>query len=270
MLHRLFISADIEGTCGIAHWDETELGKPDYTPFRQQMTREVNAACLGALESGAEDILIKDAHDSARNLMPEMLPEQIQIFRGWGSDIHSMMSGIDGSFTGAFFTGYHSSSNTDTNPLSHTMNTQNISITINGIQTSEMLINLYAAALYDVPVLMITGDLGVCEQAKRISPNIFTVPVSQGRGNGSISIHPNVALKRIQETAKTAFEEGIAHPERFAVSLPNKFDVEVSFVQHNKARRASFYPGVRQTGPRSVRFSSDAYYDVLRFFMFCL
>ena len=27
MISRVFISADIEGTCGIAHWDETELGK---------------------------------------------------------------------------------------------------------------------------------------------------------------------------------------------------------------------------------------------------
>lgn len=270
MIHRLFISSDIEGTCGIAHWDETQLGKPDYTPFREQMTREVCAACEGALAAGAEDILIKDAHDSARNLLPEKLPEQIQIFRGWGSDIHSMMSGIDSSFSGAFFTGYHSSSNTDTNPLSHTMNTQNISITINGIQTSEMLINLYAAAMYDVPVFMITGDLGVCEQAKRISPNIFTVPVSQGRGNGSISIHPNAAVQRIRDTSREAFAAGIAHPERFTVDLPNKFDVEVSFIQHFKARRASFYPGVRSIGPRTVQFSSDAYYDVLRFFMFCL
>lgn len=38
MLNRIFLSADIEGTCGIAHWDETELGKPDYEPFRHQMT----------------------------------------------------------------------------------------------------------------------------------------------------------------------------------------------------------------------------------------
>ena len=29
MISRVFISADIEGTCGIAHWDETELGKPE-------------------------------------------------------------------------------------------------------------------------------------------------------------------------------------------------------------------------------------------------
>ena len=64
--------------------------------------------------------------------------------------------------------------------------------------------------------------------------------------------------------------EGIANPDQFKIEMPNKFDVEVEFVKHAKARRASFYPGVRQTGARTVVFSSDAYYDVLRFFMFCL
>ena len=39
MLNRIFLSADIEGTCGIAHWDETELGKPDYEPFRHQAVK---------------------------------------------------------------------------------------------------------------------------------------------------------------------------------------------------------------------------------------
>ena len=133
MLDRIFISSDIEGTCGICHWDETELGKAEYEPFRRQMTAEVAAACEGAIAGGCDDILIKDAHDSARNLLPAELPEKIQIFRGWGSDIHSMMSGIDASFAGAIFTGYHSPSNFDTSPLAHTMNTQNCSIKINGI-----------------------------------------------------------------------------------------------------------------------------------------
>lgn len=105
MLNRIFLSADIEGTCGIAHWDETELGKPDYEPFRRQMTREVAAACEGAFAAGCEDLLIKDAHDSARNLIPAELPERVSIFRGWGSDIHSMMSGIDASFAGRNFHG---------------------------------------------------------------------------------------------------------------------------------------------------------------------
>ena len=47
----LFISSDIEGTCGIAAWSETEPGRPDgdYAYFKQQMSREVAAACRGAL-----------------------------------------------------------------------------------------------------------------------------------------------------------------------------------------------------------------------------
>lgn len=270
MINRIFISADIEGTCGIAHWDETELGKGEYEYFRRQMTAEVAAACEGAQAGGSDGITIKDAHDSARNLIPASLPEGIEIFRGWGSDIHSMMSGIDSSFCGAIFTGYHSSSNTDTSPLSHTMNLNNTSVTINGIQASEMLINAFTAAYYDVPLLLVTGDLGVCEQAKRLNPNIVTVPVQRGRGNGTISIHPAEAVRRIREAAETAVREGIKNPDSFRIDLPNKFDVEVEFRQHQHARRASFYPGVRQTAPRKVLFSSDAYYDVLRFFMFCL
>lgn len=270
MLNRIFISSDIEGTCGIAHWDETTLGKADYEPFRRQMTREVAAACEGAQAGGADDILIKDAHDSARNLLPDELPQGVQIFRGWGSDIHSMMSGIDASFAGVIFTGYHSSSNTDDSPLAHTMNLENTSVRINGIQASEMVINAFVAAYYDVPLLMVTGDVGVCEAAKRINPSIVTVPVCRGCGNGSISIHPQKAVQRIRRAAEAAVNEGIAHPEKFHIDLPNKFDVEVEFVKHSKARRASFYPGVRKLGPRTVGFSSDAYYEVLRFFLFCL
>ena len=270
MLDRIFISSDIEGTCGICHWDETELGKADYEPYRRQMTAEVAAACEGALAAGCDDLFVKDAHDSARNLIPANLPQQIQIFRGWGSDIHSMMSGIDASFAGAMFTGYHSSSNMDTSPLAHTMNTQNCSVKINGIQGSEMVINAFVCAMYDVPLLMVTGDVGVCEQAKRLNPNIFTVPVQRGRGNGTISIHPAEAVRRIRETAEKAVREGLANPDKFRVEQPNKFDVEVEFKHHSKARRASFYPGVRKISDTKVMFSSDAYYDVLRFFMFCL
>ena len=72
---QIYISADIEGTCGIADWSETERKTmDDYRPFQQQMTREVAAACAGAVAAGAEDILLKDAHDTARNIDPTALP----------------------------------------------------------------------------------------------------------------------------------------------------------------------------------------------------
>ena len=99
----LFISSDIEGTCGIAAWSETEPGRPDgdYAYFKQQMSREVAAACRGALAAGGERILVKDAHDSARNIDPSVLPEEVQINRGWACDVYSMMSGIQHGVWGA-------------------------------------------------------------------------------------------------------------------------------------------------------------------------
>jgi len=79
---QIYISADIEGTCGIADWSETERKTmDDYRPFQQQMTREVAAACAGAVAAGAEDILLKDAHDTARNLLQlrlRLVPQDTQ------------------------------------------------------------------------------------------------------------------------------------------------------------------------------------------------
>ena len=51
-MKKIFISSDFEGTAGVTHWDETEHGKHLYEHFAQQMTREVVAACEGALAAG--------------------------------------------------------------------------------------------------------------------------------------------------------------------------------------------------------------------------
>ena len=65
---KVYISVDIEGITGVTSWDETELNHPDHKAAALQMTREMLAACEGAIAAGATEILIKDAHDSARNM----------------------------------------------------------------------------------------------------------------------------------------------------------------------------------------------------------
>ena len=44
-------------------------------------------------------------------------------------------------------------------------------------------------------------------------------------------IHRAEAVKRIREKAEMAVADGIAHPEKFAVALPNNFDVEVEICE---------------------------------------
>ena len=104
----LFFSCDIEGVSGAAAWGQLAPGTPELQALCGQMTREVAAACRGALAAGGERILVKDAHDSARNIDPSVLPEEVQINRGWAGDVYSMMSGIQhGDWDAAVFTGYH-------------------------------------------------------------------------------------------------------------------------------------------------------------------
>ncbi len=86
---KVFMSIDIEGINGICCWDETEADTSRYNEFKQELQREVNAACRGAIEAGATEILIKDAHDSARNLSILDLPKRSLNFFVVGKEHHA-------------------------------------------------------------------------------------------------------------------------------------------------------------------------------------
>ena len=55
---KVYISADIEGVTNVTNWDETELYHDAHAAAKKQMTREVLAACRGALAAGAEEIVV--------------------------------------------------------------------------------------------------------------------------------------------------------------------------------------------------------------------
>ena len=265
---KIFVSADIEGTTGIVHWDETEKNHPDWKYFSEQMSREVAAACKGAIDAGCEDIIVKDAHDSARNIDPRALPECVRLHRGWAGLPGSMMMCLDESFDGCVFTGYHSGAGWGTSPLSHTMNLGNCYVKINGQRVSEMAINGMQAAYYGVPLLCVTGDKGICDAAKAANPNIETVAVNEGFGNGSLSIHPDLAVRRIREAVARA----LGKPDRKAMlyPLPEHFAVEICYNKHQSALRACQYPGVRGVDDITAAFEADDYMDVLRTFKWIL
>lgn len=262
---KIFISADIEGTTGITVWSECEKGKPDYEEFQKQMTAEVVAACEGALEAGAKEIVVRDAHDTARNIIASKLPESAKIIREWSGHPFCMMQGLDESFDAVIFTGYHSRAGSDTNPLAHTLTGSSMYLKINGRYASEFLINSYTAAYVGVPVVMVTGDKGLCDDAKEIIPEINMVAVSEGEGTSNISIHPNLAIKMIKDTAKGSLSGDLS---KCKLQLPKKFEVEILYKDNRLAYKTSFYPGVQLEGTHTIKFECDDYFDVLRFLMF--
>lgn len=265
---KVFLSADMEGTCGIVCWPETERTTAfDYTPLQKQMSREVAAACRGALAGGAGEVLVKDAHDSARNIDPTVLPRNTRIHRGWSGDPLCMMTGLNQEhFDAVFFTGYHAWASCPGNPLSHTMNLRNNRVWLNGQLCSEFLLNSYTAGYYGVPVAMVTGDEALCAYAKTLIPEITTVPVNLGRGNGATSLHPEEAAERIEAAAK----EAVAKASRCVVPMPEHFHMEIDFIKHPMAYSKSFYPGAQLKDDKIVCFDSDDWFEMLRFCHFVL
>ena len=265
---KVFLSADMEGTCGIAVWPETERTTPmDYAPIQKQMTREVAAACRGALAAGAEEVLVKDAHDTARNIDPTGLPRKIRMNRCWTGDLLTMMSGLDkDKYDAVIFTGYHAWASSSGNPLSHTMNTRNNKVTVNGVLCSEFMLNSYTAGYFGVPVVMVTGDKALCDFAKEMIPAITTVPVNECCGGGVTSLHPDEAVERIEAAAK----EAVAKADLCKVPMPEHFHMEIDFVRHHVAYSKHFYPGAYLKDEKIVCFDSDDWYEILRFCHFVL
>lgn len=265
---KVFISADIEGTCGIVDVDETNINSQFCMYHRIQMTKEVSAACKGATAAGCNHILIKDAHASARNIIPDMLPENTHLMRGWPNDPLSMMSGLNSDFDACIFIGYHSGATKDGNPLSHTKNGRAYDyIKINDELASEFVINSYAASYYNVPVVFMSGDKLLCEEAKSLNPNIYTVSVSEGVGSASISIHPEVAIKEILLKVKEALSTDLS---KYLIKLPESFKLEIRYKNHKDAYKASFYPGVALKDTQTILFESNDYFEVLRMILFSI
>lgn len=264
---KIYISVDLEGVCGTIDWDEVTRGEEPYPEFQKQMTAEVVAACEGAYAAGATEIVIRDAHDTARNMIAADLPENTTLIRGWSGHPYMMMQELDDSYDAVLMIGYHSYAGGGRNPLSHSMATKVAELTINGEDASEFVINTYTALYEKVPVVFVSGDLELCEHAEQVIDGIQTVGVKSGVGASSVNLHPKTAADKIRESVQKVLEDDCS---KKMYELPEYFETVVTYNHAKDAYRPSFYPGAQLISPRSVSFESDDYFEILRFYLFAL
>ena len=263
---KLYISADIEGICGICDWNEADKSHAEYPEFRQRMTEHVAAACRVALAAGVREIYVKDAHGSGRNLLAEELPTPTRLIRGWSGHPYAMLQELDASFTGLIFLGYHARAGAGGNPLAHTWSSSRIAeFRVNGTAVSEFDLHAWLAASIAVPLLLVSGDEEVCRAAQELCPAIVTVPVMRGTGASTLSLHPCVAREKIELGVREALGR-----ERKAcrIEVPKSFAVEIVYKDARVAYRKSWYPGAKLASPNCVALELDEIFEVMRFVQF--
>lgn len=265
---KVYISADIEGIAGIAHWDEANRDHAAWPRFRDRMTEHVAAACAGAFEAGATEVWVKDAHASGRNIDAAALPRGTRLIRGWSEHPLMMVQELDDSFDAVAFIGYHSMAGSGANPLAHTLSSSKVmEMRINRQAVSEYHLYAWAAGNFGVPSVFLSGDQVICDEATALNPAITTVVSMYGAGESTIGRHPDVVRDEIHEGLLRSLRGEL---NRCLLPVAAPFLLEVQFHKAGRAYRASHYPGAELVDDHTIRVQMDRYMDVLRALVFLL
>jgi len=257
---KVYISCDMEGISGVVAGAQTKRGEEEYKRFQKLMTAEVNAAIEGALAGGATEVVVNDAHGGMRNILIEELNPAARLISGSPKPF-SMMQGIDGSFDVAFFIGYHAQAGAPYAVIDHTWTGLVYQVSLNGQPVGETGLNAALAGYYGVPVVLVTGDRVLVEEAHALLGDIETVAVKEGCGRYAAEcLVPEVARQRIRAAAERAVRRG-GRP--FVIEPP--ITLTASFTASAHADMAELVPGSQRDG-RQLSFTADDYRQVYKAF----
>lgn len=260
---KIYISVDMEGIGAIVSSAQLGPGQFDYERGRKLMTAEVNAAIEGCLEAGAGGIVVSDSHGNAQNLIPDELHEAALLIRSFPRSL-LQMEGIDETFNGAIFIGYHPMEGTPNANLSHTIwGSKIFEIKINGMPVSEAIFNAAVAGHFHVPIIMIAGDQNVTEEALKTFGPLETVITKESLGwLSAMSRHPKLICQEIKEKSKRAVQR-IKEFKPFLVKQPIR--MELTFKNTYDAEAFSYLPWVKRLSGKTILVETASIVEINRF-----
>jgi D-amino peptidase len=260
---KVFICVDMEGITGVADWEDVSRTGKDYDYFRRIMSNEANAAVEGALAAGATDVIVRDAHGSARNILPDLLNEKAKLVRAWSGGPKMMMEGIDTSIAAAVLIGCHAKAGTRDAMLEHTSSGSVTDFSINGISMPEAGYNALIAGSYGVPTVFVAGDRAICEQVKALIGPLETVAVKEGIGSAAVNLHPDAARVRIRAGVEKALRN-LKSAKPYVIAPP--YTLVLKLKEEEQVHSGSFYPGAKRTGEWELTYETNSILELMTAF----
>jgi D-amino peptidase len=263
---KVYISADMEGVAGTVTGDQLGPAGFEYQRFREIMTAEVNAAIAAARAAGATKILVSDSHGNGENLLMEKLPQDIQLIRSWPRPL-MMMEGIDETFDAVLLIGYHAGTGNVRGVRAHTMSSANLTaIRLNGVDVPEAGISAAIAGDFGVPVVMISGDDAIAEEATGLLGPIETAVTKWSLGfHSARTLMPEASYALIGQKVSAALGRlGDFRP----YELEGPIRLEISFKNYMPAEVLSMLPNVERVDSHTILFVGTDMSEVSRFIEF--
>jgi D-amino peptidase len=263
---KVYISADMEGVVGVVTGDQLGPSGFEYGRFREIMTNEVVAAIEAAREAGATEIVVSDSHGIGENLLIERLPSDVELVRAWPRPL-MMMEGIDQTFDAVIFIGYHSSTTNTAGVRAHTISSANLTaVRLNGVEMLEASINAAIAGDFGVPVVMISGDDAVVDEARSVIGDVEGAVVKWSLGfHSARTMMPEPAYALIRERVRAA----LGRLEDFRpYTLEGPLELEISFKNYMPAELMAYLPNVERVDAHTVRFVGRDMTEISKFIEF--
>ncbi len=260
---KIYISADMEGLTGVVSGDQLGPGAFEYERFRGFMTAEVNAAIDAARAAGATEFVVADSHGNGQNLLIEQLPSDVTVVRSWPRPL-GMMSGIDETFDGVIFIGYHSSTANTRGVRAHTMSSANITdLRLNGMSMSEGSMAAAMAGQFGVPVIMISGDDVAVAETQVIVGDMEGAVVKWANGFHSARTLTPEAGREVIRTRTNAAVGRIGDFKPYVLDTP--IELELSLKHYRAVEVLSYLPNVERVNSHTVRFVGENMDEISRF-----
>jgi D-amino peptidase len=236
---KLYISIDMEGITGLVDNTFIDSGQYNYTRGQHIMTGEANHVIGTAFNEGCKEVIVNDSHSKMNNLIIEKLHPETQLITG---DVKpfSMVQGLDSSFAGAAFLGYHTRA-ARKGVLSHTMIFAVRNMYINDTAIGELGFNAYVAGHYGVPILLVAGDDETALEAEELIPGVTTAIVKKRISRTSaMSLTPQKSGELLQQKTK----EALANRSKVKPLVPPQNPVlTIEFANYGQAEWAHLMPG---------------------------
>ncbi|WP_026580679.1 M55 family metallopeptidase [Bacillus sp. J33] len=236
---KLYLSVDMEGITGLADHTHVNSSKHNYERSRVIMTDEANYVVTTAFEEGCSEVIVNDSHSKMNNLLIERMHPETQLITG---DVkpYSMVQGLDSSFSGAMFVGYHARASMR-GVMSHSMIFGVRHMYINDHAIGEMGFNAYVAGYHGVPILMVAGDDQAALEAEKLIPNVTTAVVKETISRSAVkSLTPAKAGQLLREKAAEALKKkDLVKP----LDPPDNPVLRIEFANYGQAEWAALMPG---------------------------
>ena len=265
---KVFISVDLEGISGVVHTDEilnAHAHAIRYQEARRWMTMDVNAAVEGALEGGATEVVVRDAHWHKLNIIYGKLHRKAHLIRGYRGPL-TVLDGIDKTFNAVYLVGYHARMGDGLGVLSHTWDSRVFfDVKLNGESVSEAKIAAAQAGHYGIPVVLVTGDDVICREVQSWLKGVEVAIVKEAMGRmGAKCLSQKEAHALIKEKASFALQRT---KEVKPYTYSSAITLQVVCIHPGIAQKISIMPGVNYDGKLAVSYTGSDFMKIQRAFM---